>query len=152
MIATIEYTPVGSTPGPARRGVGVRAKMQHRVVDPLNGPAWDRLILEHGGATLFHSSAWARVLSLTYGHRPLYLHFSRGAEQMALVPLMEVHSFLTGRRGVCLPFSDFCDPLFFEGCAPGEIAARLSEIALERKWKHFEIRTRSSAARAAALL
>ena len=146
MIATIDYTPVGFTAEAVRRAPGIRAKMQHRVLDPLRGLEWDRLVHEHGGGSVFHSSGWARVLSQTYGHQPLYLYFSRNAAPMALVPLMGVQSFVTGRRGVCLPFSDFCDPLYFEGCAPGDIVAGLSEIALERKWKHFEVRARSSAA------
>src|SRR5262249_21913032 len=58
----------------------------------------------------------------------------------ALVPLMEVKSSFTGCRGVCLPFSDFCGPLFFDDFGPEIVVPRLSTLALERRWKHFEIR------------
>ena len=90
--------------------------------------------------SFFHSAAWARVLSRSYGHKPCYLCFSRDGKVRALVPLMEVKSSFTGRRGVCLPFSDFCGPLLFNDCEPSLVAARLSALALEREWKHFEIR------------
>jgi hypothetical protein len=53
---------------------------------------------------------------------------------------MEVSSRLTGRRGVSLPFSDFCFPLV----STPEDAARLQAAALEvgrrRGWKYLEFR------------
>ena len=61
--------------------------------------------------------------------------------RLALIPLMEVKSFFTGRRGVCLPFSDFCAPLLFDDCEPDVVVANLSALALEHDWKHFEIRS-----------
>jgi hypothetical protein len=79
-------------------------------------------------------------LTKTYGHEPLYLRCLQGGELVALIPMMEVRSPLTGDRGVCLPFADFCSPLIFaEG---GWVAAmeKLCEIARERKWKYFEVR------------
>jgi Acetyltransferase (GNAT) domain len=53
---------------------------------------------------------------------------------------MEVQSPFTGRRGVCLPFSDFCDPLIFGESGSLLVIERLTELAQKRKWKHFEIR------------
>ncbi len=111
-----------------------------RFVDPLVDPEWDQLVLSHPDATFFHSAAWARVLAKSYGHKPFYLCFSDGGRPQALVPVMEVKSSFTGRRGVCLPFSDFCPPLLFNGSEPGLVVARLSDLARERNWKHFEIR------------
>ena len=80
--------------------------LRMRVVDPLHEPAWNHVAALHRDAGCFHTSAWARVLHQTYKHRPFYLHFSCGGRLAALVPLMEVRSPFTGRRGVCLPFSD----------------------------------------------
>ena len=60
-----------------------------------------------------------------------------------MIPLMEIKSSLTGRRGVSLPFSDFSEPLL-RGPFNGEaIFETLSRTARERRWKHFEIRGRS---------
>lgn len=115
-----------------------------RFVDPLLDPEWDRLVFSHPDANFFHSAAWAKVLSKSYDHRPFYVCLSRGEEPLALVPVMEVKSSFTGRRGVCLPFSDFCGPLLFNKCAPSLVTAKLSGLALECGWKHFEIRDGNS--------
>ena len=111
------------------------------IVDPFAHGDWDRMIALHDAATAFHTSAWARVLSETYRHKPLYLHFSQGGKTAALLALMEVKSPLTGSRGVALPFSDMCPPLTFRECDERAITAKLSALAEERKWKHFELRS-----------
>ena len=110
------------------------------MINPVQNPGWDLVVALHPDATCFHTTAWAKVLHKTYGHQPLYLQFSRGRNLAALVPLMEVHSAFTGRRGVCLPFSDFCEPLVFDFEVTDLVKDRLVEFARERRWKHVEIR------------
>lgn len=114
--------------------------LQVRIVDPLNDPGWDHIVALHGDAGCFHTSAWAKVLNQTYYHQPFYLQFSRGNQLAALIPLMEVRSLFTGRRGVCLPFSDTCEPLIFDPEAVGLVRDHLVRLAQERRWKHLEIR------------
>jgi Acetyltransferase (GNAT) domain len=114
--------------------------LQICIVDPIHEPAWDHVVALHRDACCFHTSAWAKVLHQTYGHRPFYLQFSSGRRLAALVPLMEVRSVFTGRRGVCLPFSDVCEPLVFDPEAIGFVSDRLVRFARERRWKHVEIR------------
>ena len=97
-------------------------------------------MVSHPDATIFHSSAWARVLAETYGHRPFYLQARYGPKTVMLLPLMEVASSITGRRGVSLPFSDFCQPLFFGEGDMGAMAPRLCKIAHSSHWSHLEFR------------
>jgi hypothetical protein len=111
------------------------------LISPLEDASWDRLIASHSGAHVFHSTAWAKVLCKSYHHKPFYLHFFRGSNTIALVPLMEVASPFTGRRGLCLPFSDFCGPLLFEESAQIPVINELSHLAKERNWKYFELRS-----------
>lgn len=119
---------------------GLAPTMNATFLDPQSDAEWDRLVLTHSSASFFHSSAWARVLTRTYGHKPFYLRLTSDGRTAALLPLMEVSSRLTGRRGVCLPFSDFAAPLFFSRGSEGELLRCLGEIARERKWRHAEIR------------
>jgi hypothetical protein len=114
--------------------------LQMRVVDPLREPGWDHVAALHHDANCFHSTAWAKVLHQTYNHRPLYLQFSRGRRLALMIPLMEVRSPFTGRRGVCLPFSDACEPLIFDPEAPALVADQLVRFARERGWRHLELR------------
>lgn len=108
-------------------------------MDPLQYPDWDSLVSSHCQCSFFHSVAWARVLQETYGHSPHYLCSLAGRKLQTLLPVMEVSSSLTARRGVSLPFSDFCTPL-----GADEDVARLFVAALEygseRKWKYLECR------------
>src|SRR4029077_12922920 len=96
------------------KGSTVPQAIEVKTLDPLSDPDWDHAVLSHPDCDFFHSAAWAKVLRKTYRHQPTYLHFSRQGKLVALVPMMEVRSFLTGCRGVCLPFSDFCEPLMFD--------------------------------------
>ncbi len=114
--------------------------LQMRIVDPVNDPGWDHVVALHRDAGCFHTSAWAKVLQQTYNHQPFYLQFSRRGRLAALVPLMEVRSLFTGRRGVCLPFSDSCEPLIFDPEAVGLVRDHLVRFARERGWRHLEIR------------
>ena len=98
------------------------------------------MVRDHPNCSVFHSAAWAKVLATTYGHLPLYLQCSRKNELLALVPLMEVRSRVTGVRGVGLPFTDVCTPLLFGDCEPSSVLPPVVNLAKERNWKHFELR------------
>jgi CelD/BcsL family acetyltransferase involved in cellulose biosynthesis len=110
------------------------------IVDPTLDANWDALAASHPENTVFHSSAWARVLKNTYGHQPFYFRVSVSGRVAAMLPIMEVSSAVTGRRGVSLPFSDFCGPLFFEPVDRQLLRDELSTIGHDRGWKYLELR------------
>lgn len=110
------------------------------IVNPMTHPNWDELVADHADVTVFHGSTWARVLSDTYGHTPRYFCRFAGGRLAQLLAVMEVTSPLTGRRGVSLPFADFCPPL----SSNGEDLHPLYEFAArhgrERNWRYLECR------------
>jgi len=114
------------------------------MVDPLSYTGWDTALSAHSGASFFHGAAWARVLHETYGHRPAY--FCRFANERLeeLLAVMEVSSPCTGRRGVSLPFTDFCPWLTDSSLGPNGDAPRLQDAAVEhgrtRDWRYLECR------------
>jgi hypothetical protein len=116
-------------------------KVSTRFIDPVSsGDEWDRMVAEHPAAHLFHSAAWAKVLVRTYGHRPFYLIATIAGRTVALVPLMEVSSRLTGVRGVCLPFSDFCPQLYFDQKMSKPVLDVLLDLGHARRWKYLKLR------------
>lgn len=119
-------------------------------VDSLAGDNWDRWVEGHPEAGPFHSSAWARVLVRTYGHRPCYLRLHRGHRTVALLPLMEVASRLTGRRGVGLPFADACGLLLFAPVSARLLLDVMQRLGVERQWRHIELRGSSGVPDSAA--
>lgn len=119
-------------------------KIHTRFVDPLSaGNEWDRMVAKHPDAQFFHGAAWARVLAQAYGHKPYYLVATKEDTIRALLPLMEVRSRLNGVRGVSLPFSDFCAPLFFGDEGYQTTMAAAVELGRARGWKHLELRDSS---------
>lgn len=114
----------------AESGPEVRAGVE--VVDPRQEPGWDYQVSSHPGATVFHSSGWARVLVESYGFHPCY--FVRRVEGgiAGAWPVMEVCTPLRPRRGVSLPFTDSCKPMSAEDPAPSPappVSASLEEAA-----------------------
>src|SRR5690348_7649206 len=101
------------------------------VLNPAGASEWDGLVQSHPQATAFHSSAWGRAIRDTYGHSPFYLSFYSAGDPVALIPLIEVLSPLTGRRAVCLPFTDACGPLLF-GSNDSTIQHAVVELARKR--------------------
>ncbi len=109
-------------------------------IDPLVGHDWDIAASDAGASTVFHTAAWARVLVGTYGHIPHYLRVWSGERMLALVPIMEVDSCWTGRRGVCLPFSDGCGPLWAAKDEASTVYDALASYAGFHHWNYLEIR------------
>jgi CelD/BcsL family acetyltransferase involved in cellulose biosynthesis len=100
--------------------------------------AWSDEAAKHPQSTVFHSAAWAEVLRRTYGHRLSYARFAENGATTALIPLAEVRSWVTGCRGVSLPFTDACEPLVFE-----ERAGRFETLCAfgrSRGWSQLELR------------
>ena len=110
-------------------------------VDPLKDSRWDELVKRHPRASLFHSSAWLRALSRTYGYTPAAYTTSAPDEVMANgMVFCRVESWLTGRRLVSLPFSDHCDPLIDAPADLDTITAALEKEIFRDEWRYMEMR------------
>ncbi len=149
--------------------------MNISIINPIDYPDWDKLLLSNQEYSFFHSSHWAKVLCESYGYKPLYFvdiltsNLKRSAPQMSnntnasnlqhsspqtsndnnashkklqtCLPLMEVKSFLTGQRGVSLPFTDYCDPIVTRDIHFQELFNYLIEYGKQAGWKFIEIRS-----------
>lgn len=111
-----------------------------RIVDPTEVPQWDRILPGFTDYSFFHSSAWARVLSQSYQYKALYFMLVNDSAAKGLLPVMEVNSRLTGRRGVSLPFTDGCQALA-DGPAEFEpLFEAARDYGRKHKWKFLEMR------------
>lgn len=83
--------------------------MTARFVDARKGEIWPSLA-DHPMAGLFSCPPWIEALARTYGFEILASASSdRGKASKAI--LFSRVSDLRGDRIICLPFSDYCDPL-----------------------------------------
>jgi hypothetical protein len=104
-------------------------------VNPLEHSDWDAVLARRPGFSIFHSAAWTRVLSETYGYKPVWQKVGD-----ALLPLMAVDSWLTGRRGVALPFTDFCPPLCESQKDFGPLFQNAVALGKKNGWKTIDFR------------
>jgi hypothetical protein len=115
------------------------------IIDPLQRPDWDSLVEAHAGSTIFHGIGWARVLNETYGHVPMYVCRFDGGRLAESLPVMEVASRWTGRRGVSLPFTDACAPLCGQGAGGRDLYREAMDCGRRRRWKYLECRNHDGA-------
>lgn len=59
-----------------------------QTVDPRSVPDWDGQVLGSSNQQVFHTTAWAKVLADTYGHRPMYVTGQEQGRIAAWLPLM----------------------------------------------------------------
>lgn len=112
------------------------------VVDPTGIPGWEERLARHPEATVFHTAAWAHVLSETYGYLPTCFTVLEEDRLVALLPFMEIRSRLTGTRGVSLPFTDECRPILPKTLSFDDVVPEVISRAGSRGWKTIEVRGR----------
>jgi hypothetical protein len=110
--------------------------------NPLEHSNWDEQITGHHCAarSFFHSAAWVKALTETYGFEPIYFVSKGHGAIHSVLPLMEVNSTLTGKRAVALPFTDTCEPLCADKNDFSELFRNAVELAQARDWKYLEFR------------
>jgi hypothetical protein len=111
-----------------------------KIIDPTEIESWDDQVRGLPGCSFFHSSAWANLLKEAYGYRPLYFSVMDSGRLKAVTPMMEVDSMITGKRGVSLPFSDYCEPLVPDLETNKALFEHIREYGAANKWKYIEIR------------
>lgn len=111
-----------------------------KIINPIDYHDWDNQILSLPGHSIFHSTAWARVLMESYEYKPLYFCLIENGRLCGLIPVMEVASFLTGRRGVSLPFTDYCESLCDDETSFSELLSHATGFGKQASWKFIELR------------
>jgi hypothetical protein len=109
------------------------------ITDPIRDSGWDRMVSDQPDASFYHSAPWARVLHDAYGYTPLYLSSGTGPTG-AILPLLEVRSRWTGRRGVSLPFTDECPAGGTHPAAFQRLFEHARQIGVRRAWRYLELR------------
>ena len=111
-----------------------------KIINPLEFPNWDELLLTNPESTFFHTSAWASVLHDSYRYIPLYFTIIENEILSSLIPIMEIKSFITGNRGVSLPFTDKCTPIIQGQVHYKDVLENIIDHGKKVGWKYFELR------------
>ena len=73
-------------------------------------------------------------------YKPLYFTSIDNGKLSALIPIMEIKSFITGKRGVSLPSTDYCQPIFSGETDSQEIIDELIAFGEKAGWRYIEWR------------
>src|SRR5580692_9372594 len=114
-------------------------------IDPLNDPRWSGFLDTHPRSSVFHTVAWLEALRRTYGYRAIAITTSSpGMGLRDGIVLCRVHSWLTGRRFVSLPFSDHCEPLVDDAVNLRAMLTELKPWLRQSKARYVELRPLSA--------
>jgi hypothetical protein len=110
-------------------------------IDPLRDPRWPEFTQHHRRASVFHTRGWLEAVRQTYGYHPVAPTTNGpGSDLENALAFCLVHSWLTGRRLVSLPFSDHCEPLAESNEDLTELFAGLHARATAGNCKYLEAR------------
>lgn len=110
----------------------------------FSAPDWDDLVLDSPEATVFHTSAWSRVIAETYGFRPVPLSLEDGHnEVVGLLPLFQANSPLIGRRIISLPCTNAAGPVCRAGVSSAALVSAAVDLANQEQCRYLEIRAQS---------
>jgi hypothetical protein len=109
-------------------------------VSPLKWSQYDSIAEGFGDCQLFHFSTWLQVIREAYGHEGTCFVARRGDDIEAVLPVVEVASWLTGKRGVSIPFADLAPPLAANRAAFELVLAAALRYGQSRGWSYFELR------------
>jgi hypothetical protein len=121
-------------------GTAVSPSLSIEIIDPFKHAAYDEMVSARADSVPFHSRAWLSVVRDTYGHKPVCFVAKSGSDVLAMLPIVEVLSCITGRRGVMVPFADFCPPMARDIAVYDIVLAEAIKYGRERRWKYLEFR------------
>jgi hypothetical protein len=110
------------------------------ILDPCTYKNWDAILAATPGASFFHTTAWAKVLTESYNYKPVYFADMNNSNMTALCAMMDVRSALTGCRGVSLPFTDYCQPIATNADKFHEMINTFITFGKEQRWRYLEFR------------
>lgn len=123
-----------------------------KIINPLEYPDWDSLLLTNGDYSFFHSSSWARVLCQSYRFKPICFISMHQEKLSGLLPFMEVKRPFSGRSGVSLPFTDHCKPICSSKADLEQILGAAISLGKASGWKYLDVRGNGSCFRHASPL
>ncbi len=110
-----------------------------KILNPAQVDNWNNIVKELGGS-IFHTVNWYQVLEECYDYKANYFGVFDGEKVVGVVPIVSINSFLTGKRGVSLPFSDYCPVLLEEGLNTQAIISDIMDFGRKNGWKSIEFR------------
>jgi CelD/BcsL family acetyltransferase involved in cellulose biosynthesis len=109
-------------------------------INPLSDDRWQAFVERHSDGSVFHTTSWLKALRCAYKYEPVAYVIEDSNGLVSGLPFCSVISFVTGRRLVSMPFSDYCQPLLAHPEHLGELLAVAKTDSHRQRFKYVEIR------------
>ena len=108
----------------------------------LSDSRWSTFVEQQTKDSIYYSKAWLDLITQLYGYSMIPLTTINAAGQITgFLPVCSMHSPITGRRLVALPFSDYCPLLAVDDASANDLIDQAVRLAQEQKAKYLELRT-----------
>lgn len=115
-----------------------------RLATPDSAGSWDRYVLSHPQGTIFHSTAWQRVIENAFSHKSHYLaaFVPDTQEIVGVLPLFEIKSILFDHYLVSVPFAELGGVLADNQEVATALTTRAIELSAETGVAYLELKNR----------
>jgi len=109
--------------------------------DPSQDLRWAQFLERRADASVFHTHGWIEALRRTYGYEPVvYTSTPPGRDLSDGLLFCRVHTWLSQRRLISVPFSDHAACLMEDGDAVRGLFSSLEDEVAARDCRYIEIR------------
>ena len=119
-------------------------KVEILSIDEAESRGWNNMVAEHPLGSVFHHTAYGKVIQATFHHMTPYYVSLIGLEGACFggLVLFLVKSWLTGNRLVSIPWASYCDPLVRTPEEFELIFSKVIDLSKEVKASYIEINSR----------
>lgn len=110
------------------------------IVPSGNTTAWNEILTAVDPRTHFFCQTWIPILEKSYGFKPYAIVSKEGDTINGVLPILEVNSAFTGKRGISLPFIDFCRSYHTTKDVFLAMYDELKRFGQAQDWDYFELR------------
>lgn len=108
-----------------------------------NAPLWDEYVQAHPDGTVFHLTAWKRVVEESFGHKCHYFYAEDRGKICGVLPVCEIKSLLFGHYFVSMPFAEIGGPLTDDPDTGRSLLEKATALTENRNAQYLELRNRS---------
>lgn len=110
-----------------------------------DGRLWDEYVSKHPEGTLYHLSAWKKVIEETYSHKTYYFYVaetdSSGSRFITgILPLAHLRHFLFGNHLISIPYFDMAGILYDNDDAFNALIGKARELSKQLNVQNLEFR------------
>lgn len=120
----------------ALAAAGAKLRIEQRPADA----GWDAYAAEHAQGSLYHQSAWSRLIADLYGQQQYHWRAYHGDQLVGILPLTRLRSRLFGDYLVSLPFVNYGGALADSPDIETQLMQAAGESAAELGCSHIEFR------------